>query len=134
MAKIGANIRRLREKLGLSQEELATRVGYKTKSAINKIEQGVNEVRQNKIVDFANALETTPAVLMGWVDEETGKKNDALANIVMKMRNNEVFFEMVKALYNDAELSEMTNELSKLDIHQRKFVKSVLNAVSKPEK
>ena len=121
MAKIGANIRRLREKIGLSQEELAARVGYKTKSAINKIEQGVNEVRQNKIVDFANALGTTPAVLMGWVDEETGKKNDALANIVLQLRKDE-------------ELLEMVEKLSRLNHENRQALKPVLNAFSTNEK
>ena len=121
MANIGANIRRLREELGLSQEELANRVGYKSKSAINKIEQGVNEVRQNKIVDFANALGTTPAVLMGWVDEQAGKKNDVLANIVMQMRK-------------DDELLSMVETLSKLTPEKREAVKSVLNAFSTTEK
>lgn len=121
MANIGANIRRKREELGLSQEELANRVGYKSKSAINKIEQGVNEVRQNKIVNFAEALETTPAVLMGWVDEPTGKKNDVLANIVMQLRKDEELLSMVEAL-------------SKLTPEKRQALKPVLNAFEASEK
>lgn len=121
MAKIGENIRRLREKCGLSQEELATRMGYKSKSTINKIELGINDIPQNKIAKFAECLHTTPAVLMGWVDEQTGKKNDVLVNIVMKMRA-------------DDELLSMVETLSKLTPEKREAVKSVLNAFSTTEK
>jgi transcriptional regulator with XRE-family HTH domain len=112
MANIGANIRRKREELGLSQEELANRVGYKSKSAINKIEQGVNEVRQNKIVDFANALDTTPSVLMGWVDEPTSKKNDDMVVIVHRMRQDEKFLSIVKKLNDlDDEKLELVEKM-----------------------
>ena len=74
MTKFGERIRKKRIELGITQEELATRMGYTSKSTITKIEQGIRDVPQNKIAKFAEALETTPAVLMGWVDEETGKK------------------------------------------------------------
>ena len=121
MSKIGANIRRKREELGLSQEELATRVGYRHKTSINKIELGINDLPQNKIVKFADALETTPAVLMGWVDEETGKKNDARVSIAFQSSY-------------DKELFEMAEKLSKLTPEKRQVVKAVLDAVSTSEK
>ena len=121
MAKIGENIRRKREELGLSQEELATRMGYKSKSTINKIELGINDIPQNKITKFAEVLGTTPAVLMGWVDEQTGKKNDVLANIVLQLRK-------------DAELLEMVEKLSRLNHENRQALKPVLNAFSTNEK
>lgn len=59
-----------RQQLGLTQEELAFRMGYKTKSAINKIELGINDVSQSKVVKFAEALHTSVAYLMGWDDEK----------------------------------------------------------------
>ncbi len=121
MSKIGENIRKRRVQLGLTQEELANRVGYTSKSTINKIEQGVNDVPQNKIVKFADALNTSPSVLMGWVDDQTNKKNDALANIVLLLRKDEDLLEMVEAL-------------SKLNPEKRQAVKSVLNAFSTIEK
>lgn len=55
-----------RKRLGMTQEELALRVGYKTKSAINKIEMGIRDLPQKKIASFAKALGTTPAHLLGW--------------------------------------------------------------------
>lgn len=41
-------IRILREKNGLSQQELANRVGFKTASAINKIELGLQRYKSNQ--------------------------------------------------------------------------------------
>ena len=66
MSDLHNNIRNRRLELGLSQEELAKRLGYKSRSAINKIELGINDLTQTKIVAFAKALETTPTELMGY--------------------------------------------------------------------
>ena len=63
-------IKFLREKLGFSQQELAEKVGFKTASAVNKIELGLRDINQSKIVAFAKALNTTPSYLMGWEDEK----------------------------------------------------------------
>lgn len=63
---IGQRIKNMRELAGLTQEELAKKMNYKSKSTINKIESGINDVTQSKIVAFAAALNTTPAHLMGW--------------------------------------------------------------------
>ena len=75
MSTVGENILLRRKQLGLTQEELAKRMGYKSKSTINKIELGINDIPQSKIVQFADVLCTTPAHLMGWVDEDVEKKN-----------------------------------------------------------
>ena len=68
MSTIGDNIQQFRKALGWTQEDLAKRMGYKSKSTINKIELGINDIPQNKIVKFADVLGTTPANLMGWDD------------------------------------------------------------------
>ena len=73
MSTVGENILRMRKRLGWTQEELATKMGYKSKSTINKIELGINDIPQSKIVKFAEILGTTPAHLMGWDDEELEK-------------------------------------------------------------
>ncbi len=70
MSTVGENILLMRKRLGWTQEELAKRMGYKSKSTINKIELGINDIPQSKIVQFADVLGTTPAHLMGWNDEE----------------------------------------------------------------
>ena len=71
--EIGIRIMERRQQLGLTQEELAFRMGYKTKSAINKIELGINDVSQSKVVKFAEALHTSVAYLMGWDEEQEEK-------------------------------------------------------------
>lgn len=68
MATIGKNIQNRRKELGWTQEELASKMGYKSKSTINKIELGINDIPQSKIVRFADVLSTSPSVLMGWED------------------------------------------------------------------
>jgi transcriptional regulator with XRE-family HTH domain len=70
MSKLNENIRKYREQLGLSQEDLAIIMGYKSRSSINKIESGENDIPQSKIIAFAKALHTTPALLMGWGERE----------------------------------------------------------------
>ena len=59
-------IKTLREALGLTQEELAQKVGYSSRSMINKIEKGKVDLPQSKIAEFAAALKTTTTHLFGW--------------------------------------------------------------------
>lgn len=66
-------IKSRREELGLSQEELAHRIGYKDRSSIAKIESGVNDITQSKIKAIADALDTTPSYLMGWEESTPAK-------------------------------------------------------------
>ena len=63
-------IKFLREKMNMSQQELAIRVGYKDKSAVSKVERGERDINQHMVVKYAIALNTTPAYLMGWEDEK----------------------------------------------------------------
>ena len=62
---IGQRIRLKREELGMSQEELALRIGYKSKSSINKIELDVQNLRQTKIKAIADALGVTANYILG---------------------------------------------------------------------
>lgn len=68
MSNLYINIKRRREELKMSQTELAKKLGYKDRSTIAKIESGENDLTQPKISAFAEALQTTPAWLMGWED------------------------------------------------------------------
>ena len=65
---LSSRIRQRREQLGLSQEELAARMGYRSKSSITKLEKGINDLPRSKLEELAAALDTTPAWLMGLVD------------------------------------------------------------------
>ena len=46
MPEIGKRIKARREELGMTQEELAARLGYKSKTTIAKIENGTNDIVQ----------------------------------------------------------------------------------------
>ncbi len=81
MAEIGKRIKERREALGISQEALAQRLGYKNKSTIAKIETGINDIVQSKVIEFANELNTTVSFLMGWEDSPT-KKSGVKINVL----------------------------------------------------
>lgn len=117
---IGIRIKTRREELGLSQEELAKRLGYKSRSSINKIELGKNDITQHKVVAFAKALNTTTAYLMGWVDEQTEKKNDIITDVILRLRTDDIFINVV-------------NELNKLSSEQLLAVQSMLSAFKKQQ-
>lgn len=60
----GANIRKRRQELNISQQELADMMGYRTRSTIAKIESGENDVSQKKLQKFAAVLDTTVEALI----------------------------------------------------------------------
>jgi len=71
MKTVGDRIRERREELGMTQLELAKRLGYKTKSTITKIETNINSPTMPMVAKFAEALMVEPSYLMGWEDPET---------------------------------------------------------------
>ena len=64
--QIGNIIKKRRVQLGLSQTELANKLGFKSKASISRIELGVQSLPQNKILEMAKALDVSPEYLMGW--------------------------------------------------------------------
>lgn len=103
MTRIGDRIRIRREELGMTQDELARRLGYKSRSSVNKIELGKSDIYQSQIIAFAQALSTTPAYLMGW-DEE--KIEDAKSSINL----NKVDPRLLKLLEDVMNLPETQRE------------------------
>lgn len=61
---IGANIRKRRFELRMTQQELADAMGYRTRSTIAKIESGENDVSQKKLQALAAVLDTTAESLI----------------------------------------------------------------------
>ena len=75
MTGIGERINARRKELGMTQEELSKKLGYKNKSTISQIENGVNDIMQSKVASFAEALNTTVAYLVGLEEPTQPKKN-----------------------------------------------------------
>ena len=69
---IGERIRKRRLDLGLTQDEVAKKVGYKSRSSIQKIECA-RSLPLNKVEIMACALECEPSYLMGWISEDTAQ-------------------------------------------------------------
>ena len=66
MIDLYKNIKEERIKKGLSQDELAQKVGYADKTMISRIENGKIDLPQSKIEEFAKVFGVTPGYLMGW--------------------------------------------------------------------
>ena len=79
---LGQNIKLYREKLGMTQEDLAKKLGYKDRSTVAKIESNVNDITQSKIAAIAKVLQTTPAALMGWDNNEASPSLPNSSNII----------------------------------------------------
>ena len=68
----GERIKQKRIEANLSQDELAKKVGYKSRSSIQKIEAARN-LPINKVEKMALALDCDPGYLMGWTDDPESK-------------------------------------------------------------
>lgn len=79
MHDIYKNIKRLRKMLGMTQSELAEKVGYKGKDMISRIEAGQVDLKRERVIDFANALNVSPNELMGWQEFD---ENSVLLNLL----------------------------------------------------
>lgn len=74
----------------MTQSELAEKLGYADKSMIAKVEKGLVDLPQSKILAFAKALSISPGELMGLDgthDNDIGNifANDNLFNLINKM-------------------------------------------------
>lgn len=64
LLEFGNRIKITREGLDMSQEDLAKKVGYSSRSSVNKIELGLVDIPQSKTMRFANALGVSPVYLL----------------------------------------------------------------------
>lgn len=62
---IGERVRACRIEKGMTQTELAKKLGYKSKSSVAHIENG-RDIPRSMVVTLAGVLDTTPSHLMGW--------------------------------------------------------------------
>lgn len=117
--KLYANIKALREKLELSQEELARQVGYKDRTSIAKIEAEKIDIPQSKIYAFAKALHVSPEELMG-LNNDSYYIDPEVAEYANKLKDNPD----MRLLFDAAE------DMSKDDID---FVVNLIEGLKKRE-
>lgn len=97
---IGERIKSRRIELGLSQTDLALKAGYKDKTAISKIESGVNELNQSKIVKFSEILDVSISWLMGWKETELETASNVAAELFLATKNGDRINKLINK-YND---------------------------------
>ena len=101
---MGSRIRERRRELGLSQDELAQKVGYKNRSTIARIESGENDITQSKLKEIAHALETqVPWLLYG--DERF--KDSSYVDVSVGVDTSR----RTKPYYLDPDVAAIANEL-----------------------
>lgn len=109
-------IKELRTQKKISQEALAKMTGYTDRSSIAKIEQGKVDLSETKIQLFAKALNTTPAYLMGWEDEQNAQEEIDIENMVNDLMNN--LNSNQALMYSGEPMDEVTKELVRASIEQ----------------
>ncbi|CAM3111761.1 helix-turn-helix transcriptional regulator [Streptobacillus ratti] len=118
--------------MGLTQEELAQKIDYKTKGSIARIENGERDLPIDKLKLLAKALNTTPEYLVGW---EAIKEDEKMLNgkydismldkLEIKKVEKFMNFNEVMFMNEDNELTEddkdiLINSYIEILIQQRK--------------
>ena len=118
---LGEKVKLKREELGLSQEELAEKMNYKSKTSIHKIEVGITDLPLSKVKELAAVLKTTPAYLMGWEDNK-----DKMINEIF---NTEMIDspELIEEISQLPFLDSWNKESSMLSTNMESFFKNDLN-------
>jgi transcriptional regulator with XRE-family HTH domain len=133
---IGKRIKEKRIELGITQEDLASKLGYKSKTTIAKIENGTNDITQSRVVDFANALNTTPAYLMGWEDSESqsipilNKKDERDIAKRLEQTLDQLESDQDGLMFSGEPLDDQTRELLKASL-QNSITIAKINAKQK---
>ena len=109
---IGQRIKQRREQLGLTQDELAHKVGYASRSSINKIELS-RDLPLRKVSKMASALDTSPSYLMGWTDDPNMKVIDitGVVDVVTEATTQAMERGEIPSYYENEETAEIAQEL-----------------------
>lgn len=113
--KIGEKIKQRRLELGWSQRDLAAKMDY-DHSTIGRIERGIIDMPQSKIVQFSDVLGVSIAHLMGW-DEEMKKDPVGMA---------EKHIEIIM----DEDISDIFDDFKKLDAKEKAMVKQLIHTMA----
>lgn len=120
---IGERIRARRIELGMTQDELAKKAGYKSRSSINKLESA-RVLPSRKIEKMAQALECRPVYLMGWTDNPV---DGPIAKVLAERRMPTDDVERMR--FNETITDDERNIIAayrKADTHTRRMVEYAL--------
>lgn len=86
---IGERVKLARKKKGMTQEELANQLGYKSKSSVTHIENG-RDIPRAMVSQLAKILDVTPSYLMGWEDEKPTDHTPTIKKPAMTSRQKKI--------------------------------------------
>jgi transcriptional regulator with XRE-family HTH domain len=115
---LGRNIRKYRNERGLTQRQLASKIGVKH-NTISDWERGICEPDANKLEYICGALDVDANTLLGWDDPAKIKKDV------------DRFVEMI---LNNKSIQELLPELEKLDEKSMELVKTIIDGILKNRK
>lgn len=112
---VGEKIKERRTALGMSQRDLAERMGYSNHSTVARVESGSVDLPQSKVAKFADALSTTPAYLMGWEKEP------------------EDLAELTATILQDTDLLKSIEKYLSLSAPDQKAVRALIDALAEKD-
>ena len=121
---IGDRIKSRPEELGWTQEELAMKMGYKSKSTINKVEMGKVDVSQKKIPQYAKVLMTTEKYLMGWDEAVPTSGQESEYYLDEETR------ELVELMHKDPQYHTLFSASRKLSKEDLQIIMSMIERMS----
>lgn len=141
--QLGERIRKARIKLNLSQDDLAKKVGYSSRTSIAKVEKGDVNISHSKIMSLASALHMTTSDLMGWDPDElfhkmNSSKEDTIARTIhLSLENLDNLFkistddlyEIISEFYVDdmCEILAFIKKYCSLDQYSRNLINTILD-------
>lgn len=100
----GDRIREVRESRGMSQQELALKCGWTSRSTISKIEKNVCETRLTNLMKIAKALDADPDYLVFGDIEDKKAEIERLFNLLSEDQQESVLAFLRSMLGERAEL------------------------------
>ena len=113
MLQLYKNIKKRRLELQLTQTDLAIKLGYADKSMIAKIEKGLVDLPQSKILAFADTLQISPSDLMGWETTDNDIANVFVSDCLEDVIDNSNDF-------SPSEKAHFKNYLHLLEINRKR--------------
>lgn len=129
---IGERIKQRRIELGLTQTELAHKMGLTSKTTICKAETTDFNPTTDRVREFAKALECSPGYLMGWED-------DGIPTVVKKVPDKTIRIDLdngISIIYNPSKENDVKTAIELYQKFQKTNpdVQSAIELLLKPAK
>lgn len=110
MLQLYKNIKKRRIELNMTQSDLAEKMGYADKSMIAKIEKGLIDLPQSKIIAFSKVLNTSAGDLMGL---DGTKESTYTKGITINVLGRVAAGIPIEAMENIIDTEEISEEMAK---------------------